>query len=372
MDETSHWISSNDGHEMAAVIARNQAKSNQGSSRALELANAHLPGEDSVAERTFEAWRKANGRVPGLLYDSLEAAPIEDLADEEAVRAGLLAARGDATWLDVDRLLAEIQDPATAEHISRRFYLNQVVRVEGERWMRMDVWDACARPDYVIPERAEVVLGFDGSRTGDSTALVAVSVVTAEEVPHLEVVRLFENTSDDPGWEVDMEAVMDDVRAACRRWRVREIAADLTYWQLPMRILESERLPVVEMPQSLQRMGPATTAFQQAVYNGRLTQSGDPDLRRHVSNAVLVVSSRGDKLAKDSQHSPRRIDLAVAAVMALSRAGSAKKRHVGMFMTQPDGSQVDVVARAREQAATREHERQAEPEPQPPRGSVFA
>jgi len=321
LNETQNWLSSNDGLAMAEAIRRNLAKSNDGSARGVELCNAHLPGEGSVAELTFEAWRRANGSVSGLYYDSLEAPPIADLGDLDALRAALLAARGDSTWLDVDRLLGEVADPTTPEWVSRRFYLNQIVAVEGERWMNMEAWDAAARPGESIPDRADVALGFDGSRTGDATALVVVSIVPSGEVPHLDVVALQENvTGAAGGWEVDMEQLMADVRAACRRWRVREITADLTFWQLPLRILEGEGLPVVEMPQSLPRMAPAQAGFRQAIGHGRLTHSGDPDLRRHVANAVLVPSSRGDKLAKDSKSSPRRIDLAVAATMAHSRA----------------------------------------------------
>lgn len=326
LNESQEWVKSNDGHAMAQAIRRNLAKSNDGSARSLELCNAHLPGEESVAEATYEAWRAANGDVPGLMYDASESPPIPDLHDLDAVREGLLAARGDSHWLDVDRLLAEVADPTTPEYVARRYYLNQVVLVAADRWMDMEAWDDCERPGQEIPDRAEAVLGFDGSRTGDSTALVAVSVVPADDTPHVQVVALHENVHGAPDWEVDMEEVMDEIRAACKRWRVREITADLTFWQLPLRILQAEQLPVVEMPQTLPRMAPATAAFHQAVVSGRMTHSGDPDLRRHVSNAVLIVGTRGDKLAKDSKSSPRKIDLAVASVMGLQRASEVRPR----------------------------------------------
>ena len=71
-------------------------------------------------------------------------------------------------------------------------------------------------------------------------------------------------------------------------------------------------------------MAPATAAFHQAAVTSHLTHDGNPDLRRHVSNAVLIPNTRGDKLAKDSKHSPRKIDLAVAALMAFHRAAELK------------------------------------------------
>jgi phage terminase large subunit-like protein len=39
-----------------------------------------------------------------------------------------------------------------------------------------------------------------------------------------------------------------------------------------------------------------------------------------MDNATLKVDSRGARLAKDARNSPRKIDLAVAAVMAFDRA----------------------------------------------------
>jgi len=55
-------------------------------------------------------------------------------------------------------------------------------------------------------------------------------------------------------------------------------------------------------------MGPATSRFYSAVVDRLLSHDGDPRLARHVANAVLKEDSR------------RRIDAAVAAVMAFDRA----------------------------------------------------
>ncbi len=316
LNESQEWLKSNDGHAMAEATRRNSAKASDGAARTVEICNAHLPGEDSVAERTFEAWRLADGDVPGLMYDSLEAPPVEDLRDREAVRAALLAARGDSRWLDVDRLAAEIADPVTPEHISRRYYLNQVVAVDAERWIPPGPWDACVEePGRDIPDGEDVVLAFDGSFSGDSTGVVAATV-GAE--PHLTVVDCWE--SEGPGWRVPIEDVEDAIREACRRWHVVELVADPYRWARSLQLLDAERIPVVEYPQSRERMIPATTRFYEAVMNGKLSHSGDERLSRHVSNAVLRVSSRGGQLTKDSKDSPRRIDLAVCAVMAFARA----------------------------------------------------
>ena len=54
----------------------------------------------------------------------------------------------------------------------------------------------------------------------------------------------------------------------------------------------------------------------------QVTHSGDSRLARHVGNAILREDARGARLAKERKDSPRRIDAAVAAVMAHDRAAS--------------------------------------------------
>ncbi|MGO9226692.1 MAG: hypothetical protein ACLP4K_24500, partial [Mycobacterium sp.] len=54
--------------------------------------------------------------------------------------------------------------------------------------------------------------------------------------------------------------------------------------------------------------------------NRGLTHSGDPRLARHVGNCVIKTDGRGSRVTKESRHSSRKIDLAMAAVMAFDRA----------------------------------------------------
>ena len=73
-------------------------------------------------------------------------------------------------------------------------------------------------------------------------------------------------------------------------------------------------------------MIPATERFDEAVVNQALSHSGNPDLGRHIGNAVIRRTTHGGHLQKDAKGSPRKIDLAVAAVMALERAANAKPK----------------------------------------------
>jgi phage terminase large subunit-like protein len=124
------------------------------------------------------------------------------------------------------------------------------------------------------------------------------------------------------GWRVPVIDVEDAIRQACRRYKVREIVCDPFRWARTYQVLEDEGLPIVEYPQVPARMVPATARFYEAVLNGGLTHSGDPRLARHMDNGTLKVDARGARLMKDSRNSPRKIDLAVCAVMAFDRASA--------------------------------------------------
>ena len=65
-------------------------------------------------------------------------------------------------------------------------------------------------------------------------------------------------------------------------------------------------------------MVPATQRFFEAIVNVAITQSGDPHLARHMSNAAVKVDSRGSRIVK-SQFT-RKVDAAIAAVIAFDRA----------------------------------------------------
>lgn len=199
----------------------------------------------------------------------------------------------------------------------RRYRLGQWPTDIEDAWLPPGAWAACTDTDRTIADGASVVLGFDGSFNGDYTALIACTVETR---PHLEVVELWEPPDGARDWQVPILDVEQAIRDACRRYRVREIIADPFRWSRSLQVLEAEGLPVVEFPQSPERMTPATSRLYEAIVNRAVSHSGDARLARHMANAKLRESSRGAQLTKEHKHSRRRIDLAVAAVMAHDRA----------------------------------------------------
>lgn len=185
-------------------------------------------------------------------------------------------------------------------------------------WFPAGAWAACSTGEH-IPVGAEVKLGFDGSFSNDSTGILACT-----PDGHLDVVDCWERPPNaGQEWRVPIQQVEDTIRQACRKWQVTEIACDPFRWARTMQVLEDEGLPIVEFPQSPQRMVPATQRFYEAVLNKTLTHSGDPRLARHIDNCVIKTDQRGSRIAKDSANSARKIDLAVCAVMAFDRASQS-------------------------------------------------
>lgn len=217
--------------------------------------------------------------------------------------------------IDPDDLKSVVK--RTAENEFRTKRLNQWVS-SAVAWLPAGAWGACAIPDSKIDGRGPVVLGFDGSRTGDSTALVAVTV---NQNPQVQVLGLWEKPGKEIEWKVPRGEVKEVIRQACRDYNVYEIAWDEFLWIDAAEELEDEGLPVVVFPQTLTRMGPATQRFYELVTSKKLSHDGDPRLARHLGNALIKTDARGSRLSKDAKASPRKIDLAVAAVMAADRAG---------------------------------------------------
>jgi hypothetical protein len=332
-NETHHWLANNEGVEMGRAIARNLAKSRDGSARSLAITNAHDPGEGSVAERDWDAWQSiqsGQSRATGFLYDSLEAPATTVMSDRDSLRAGLIAARGDSVWLDVDRLIEEIYDPATPPSMSRRYYLNQLTASE-DAWLAPHEWHACAT-DSLLCDGDQVTLGFDGSVRDDSTALVAARLSDG----HLALLGCWERPEgpDAEGWQVDRIAVDAAVAHAFETLGVVGFYADPAHWQDycdrwasefadRLRVKASPSRPIEWWTNRPRQMVDALARFRDAVVEKRLTHDGHHVLTRHALNARRRVGRSGVTISKENPSSTRKIDAIMAATLAYEARADA-------------------------------------------------
>lgn len=345
MDQTESWTPNIGGPKLAAAIRRNLMKT-QGCS--VECPNAFVPGEESVAERSYEAWEmQQSGKLKadtGIMLDHREAPPETDIYDDDSLRAGIIAARGDSFWVDPDRAIAEFQDPATAPSAGRQFILNQITST-SDAWITQPEWAARADIGRLVPDASPIVLGFDGSRRRrrgmtDATALIGCTIDG-----HLFELGVWEQPEGPQGeeWEVPVHEVEAAVDGAFSRWNVLGFYCDPAKWETRVAAWEAKhggRLKVkasrehpLEWWMTGGRSGLIVRALEQihsAVVDGELTHDGGYALTRHVLNARLRTSRAGFQIAKEHPDSRRKIDAAVAATLAWQARLDALAKGVGV------------------------------------------
>lgn len=271
------------------------------------------PNTDSVLAG-LRAYSLSNPADTSQVYREYSAAGFKDHAPG-CEHCWELANPALDDFLHRDALRA-LLPPKMSEANYRRARLCQFIGPVEAALVTADVWDGLTDV-HPVPDGGDVVLALDGSLKDDSTALV---VGTVSAMPHFDVVGVWENPGDD-AWRVPVLQVEDTVRAACQRWRVREVAYDPYLWTRSAQILAAEGLPLTEFRQSPARQTAATNDLHSAIANGRLTHSGNSDLRRHVLNATVLDTDKGIRIAKAnrSRHAGK-IDLCTALMMAHSRA----------------------------------------------------
>lgn len=332
-DETQHYTVSSKGIALDQVNRRNVGKSPGGTARVLETTNAHAAGEQSVAELSYEAYlAMRDGRARGqgrLLYDSREAPPDVDMSDEGSLMAGLEAAYGDSTWVDLERIRDEVWDPSTPPSDSRRFYLNQIAAAV-DAWIAQPEWAGCVDAAAVVGAHDTVTLGFDGSRqrsvgVADATALIGCRVSDG----HLFEVGVWEQPRGPAGvdWAVPQSEVEAAVHYAFATWNVVGMFADPALWwsvigewegkyQRQLKVKATRQRPM-QLHLSPTRVADMAAAFHGAVVDGQLTHDGSYRLTQHVLNARRRVRPGGTVLIdKEHSDSANKIDAAVAATYA--------------------------------------------------------
>ena len=313
LDESHLWTPRNGGVRLAATIRRNVGKTN---GLTVETTNAHRPGDESVAEASWAAAEKGSA---GLLYDSLEAPVVDDLDDDGTLLPALRVAYGDSSWVDLGRIAEEVRDPATDPADARRFYLNQLV-AGSEDLLEFELWQALARTDRLAPGDT-VALGFDGSDTGDATALVAVRFPDWLVQP----LGIWEHPGDGvKDWRVPRHEVREVVAQAFADYRVVRMLADPPYWRTEVDEWAAEhgdKVVGLFPTQSDSRMVAAVDRWSTMVRAGQVGHTDSDVLNRHVANTQRRRARGGYR--PDKAGHARFIDAHVAAILAVEALGQA-------------------------------------------------
>lgn len=348
LNETHHMTEASGGHRLAAVCRRNVGKSPAGiQARVLELTNAHQPGQESVAEQSFDAWQHqvAAGRVD-ILYDSIEADPRLDIVNPDELREGITQAYTDAPWADLERITSEAYDMRNGPAETVRFYLNGLAAAE-DAWVDPAKFDACARPDIIVEAGTKIAMFLDCSKSSDATTLSACRLSDGHVIslggwrrPHGDrgtgwlaprevvdaVVREAFDVYDVVWFGVDPSPATDDETEALYwkpmidRWH-RDFSRHLPVWATPgaggHAVLFDMRM---SQPGAVRRNQAFTEAAMQTAIDideeATLTHDGDPMLRNHVHNARRRPNQWGVSLGKTNRSSKHLVDYAVTMVGA--------------------------------------------------------
>jgi len=336
-DETEHWKPSNGGPDLAATLQDNLAKSG---SRLLETSNAWVPGLETVAESTWDAWvAQEEGRTRGetsILYDARIAPPDTDMADPDSLRSALQFVYGDCDWKkpapdappDVRSVMERIWSPASRPDDSLRKYLNRPT-AQIDAWTTPELWGALASPDRAVTNDEPVVLFFDGSKSSDATAIVGCCV----DDGHVFTWQVWEPHRMGPEAVVPVVDVDAYVEAAFAQLNVVAFFGDVQEWESFVKIEWPQRfgerllihaVPGGRDPQLIAwdmrghvlEFTRAAELVEAEIREGQFTHDDHPVLSRHVANLRRRPNRHGVSVGKESPSSPLKIDAGVCMIGA--------------------------------------------------------
>jgi phage terminase large subunit-like protein len=277
-----------------------------------------MTGQDSIAYSLFQYGKRvASGEVNDpTFFMSWWAAPDE--ADHRDPEVWRIANPGYDDLVSPDDFASAVLRTPEPEFRTKR--LNQWVS-SMNAWLPNGTWQPLSEPRELLPDE-EIIIGFDGSFNGDCTSLVGCTIPKDDEKPYLFMIQTWEKQPEDTDdWRVNTQDVEDAIIQFCSRHTVKEIACDPYRWQRSMDAMLEMGLPVIEFPStSPSRMVSACQKFYTSVTEQTMIHDGDALLERHLSNAVIKTDRLGPRIVKEHRGSPRKIDAAVAAVIAFDRA----------------------------------------------------
>ncbi len=325
-EETAEWTTgSNNGSRMYETALANAAKVK---GRVFSVCNAPIPGESSVAESQWEHYCKIQeGRAAdvGFMFNAVMAPPTTPLTPE-ALRIVLPKVWADSHWLDVELTIRSILSLMMSPQSARRLYLNQIVAEEDAIYGPAE-WDPLGNEMLGLMPGDEITLGFDGGKSDDATALVAMRIRDM----YVSVIGVWEKPDGPQGinWTVNQDEVDSAVHSAHSLYKVQGFYADVALWESYISEWDktySESYAIKsplgrdsigwDMRSSLKQSTLAHERLVRSIFDKKLSHDGDPRLRRHVLNARKRSNQHGLSFGKESRESPRKVDLYAAACLA--------------------------------------------------------
>jgi phage terminase large subunit-like protein len=294
----------------------------------LETTTAFSPGEGSVAEDAMDYARAvAAGKTKGtdFFFFHRQAGAEHDLTTQKGLRAAVVDAKGqDASkFADVTAITRQWDDPTQDPLYLDRVWLNIPKKASG-RAFDVARWKTLARPGVIVGERELITLGFDGSRSEDSTGIVGTRVADGYQW----MIGIWEKPygPEGEGWTVPATEVDEVMREAFERYNVWRLYADPYGWGEWLAAWSAAFGDQVVQWATNQwtKMAVAVKNYANAIALGEeLTHDGNADFERHIGNACRRMLNQRDAdgvplwvIQKERGDSPMKIDLAMAGCLS--------------------------------------------------------
>lgn len=242
---------------------------------------------------------------------------IEDEDDVHDVR--VVKRANPSSWQTLELLQERHDSPSTLPWQWARFACG--LWVSGDAWWIGSAdWQEC-ESELRLVDGDRIAIGFDGSRRGDATALIACRLDDGLVQP----LAVFEPTGS-PEWEVPAGEVDRAIANAFERYAVVRGYFDPPLWQSEVDAWAREygEGVVLRYSTARSRMMQATERFRTDVVASRLKHVGDDVLSRHVLACQMREVRDGYWLQKSSTTAlDAKIDAAVAAVLAYEARADA-------------------------------------------------
>lgn len=323
-------------------------------------------GSDNLAHEHYAKARKiALGEIddPTYLPVLFETAADADWRDPEVWRRANPGMSCSPSYPDLAGFHAYAKDSEGSpgeRDAFRQLSLNVWLDHSASPFVEMSVYDQGNTPvDIDMLRSRPCWLAVDLSSTGDLTAIVAAwpddddgydvqpwffcpadnlrGRADRDGVPYPAWAEA-EQIIATPGNVVDLRAVEEKVRELCAELNVQEIAFDPHMGRVMMANLAEDGFPVVEHRQGWISMAPAVKELERAILGGMFRHGGHPVLRWNFSN-IAVETDKAENKSFHKGKSKDRIDGAVAAAMAVSRAsqGNSQRSIYADPTARPDG-----------------------------------
>lgn len=291
--------------------------------RTIELTNPWDPMENSAAQRAFESKRPD-------IFRYYRRPPVEwsyrNMRERHKIHAYVYL---DSPWVDPNGIDAEAAELAETDPVqAERFYGNRLVQGLGS-FILESLWDEQTDVGRGEPEDGTAVcLGFDGSRSGDWTAIRAETLDGFRFTPTFgpDALPTVWDPAVCPGERIPRTEVDAAVSELMARYRVARFYADPRHWETQIDAWSQQygEDTVVQWPTNkIDRMFAALVRFQEDLHEGLTTHSADETAKAHALHARKVAKP-GDKfiLGKPAEH--MKIDILMSDVLAHEAAADMR------------------------------------------------